>query len=407
MSSSLKQTNKLLSLTPLGMKLGLESMHALLKAIGSPQDSLKVIHIGGTNGKGSTVSYLESIAKNAGVKCGAYTSPALFDFKENIRVSGVAISEEIAEKGLEIIFDACEKLTHKKQARELTSFEVETALAFWYFKQQKCDYVFLETGLGGALDATNVVDKPFCVALTTIDFDHTQQFGDTIEKIAKAECGILKKNTPLIIAPQCETALKVIENEANKLNCKIIKASEYMGELNSTASFAMLNAGLARQIANHLSFSDLDITSGLKAANWFGRFSVVANEPTIILDGAHNEPAIEELINSLKNNYPKTRKLIFIVGIYKDKNVGAMLAHIIHAADSIFTVDIKGVDRLETAENLTSVIISVSNKEVHTSANMTEALSLAKQHANKEDIVIVCGSLSIVAAAAKILNHAK
>ena len=399
---------KLESLDVLGSCMGLDNMQRLLHACSNPQNKLKVVHVAGTNGKGSVVSYLESIAVVSGVQCGAYTSPALTDFKENIRVGGVQIGEADCAKLLGLLFDACQQMVACGYTHP-TRFEVETALAFLYFVDKGCEIVFLETGLGGALDATHVVAKPICVVLSRIGFDHMQELGSNLKEITLAECGIFKRGVPVFTLIQEPDVIGVIECVCKKLSCSLAVAELYQGSLVSRANYARHNAGLAQAVAKHLGYAHRHIVEGLGYAHWFGRFSEVRFKEknlTFILDGAHNISAVEALVESLNHNYPN-QKYIFIVGIFKDKQVASMVQCIGSVAKKMVALGNKNNKRIMEAESLKNHALQYI-QNVHAVLTPLEAVEIALEGASVQDVVVVCGSLSILADVYKeIINHGK
>jgi len=424
----------------LGQRLGLESIGALLNCLDNPQKKLRIVHVAGTNGKGSTISYLSSIAKAFGQKAGSYTSPCLIDYKENICINGKQITQSDAGMLLKQIFDAC-ALIEKQGYNTPTRFEVETALALLYFYKEKCDIVFFEVGLGGASDATNIIDNPILTVFTQIGIDHKNEFGDTIDKIANAEFSIIRSSVPVISAEQLPEVKDILQKECASQNSLLEVSGDYVGQLNSSASYAKTNAGLAKAVAKRLGYTDDAIASGIVSAKWHGRFSVVGINPDIILDGAHNAPAVSALVESLKQNYASKNIIngakmlacksifataakvntpplgaehiaagdgvqglpcgitpfIFIVGIYKDKEYDLMLKKLATIASKIITVELKENSRLVASCDLQKIAAQYCKSSV-ASKDIKSALKLARQFATKNDTIVVTGSLSIVGA---------
>ncbi|MCL2375175.1 MAG: Mur ligase family protein [Firmicutes bacterium] len=387
---------RLYALSSMGSRLGLDSIKALLQKMGNPQNKLKVVHVAGTNGKGSTIAFLEKMSCAAKVKVGAYTSPCLEVFTENIRVNGKEILESEADKLLKEIFVFCDEMV-KEGIFHPTKFEVETALAFYYFEKQQCELVLLETGLGGKEDATNVVDMPFITLLTSIGLDHCNELGESIEEITKNECGILKEGTLFVAAPQQESIINTIKQCANEKNisCTFAQISELdTYEVKFLASYQADNAALAIAAARILGFEYIHILQGLQQAEWFGRFSVIRKNPLIILDGAHNPPAIEQLCETLKKQYLGKKK-IFITAIYRDKDIKTMLQSIGGLADKVILFGDKTIQRLADINDLCCIAKECGLKFACASSPV-DALRLTLKQDLSNSVVVVCGSLSIL-----------
>lgn len=316
--------------------LGNALLEKLLNKMGNPQDNLKFIHIGGTNGKGSTCTMVSQILTEAGYKTGLFTSPFLKFFNERIRINGVPISNS----DLSDIASYVKNMTEKYDAF-VSEFAFDTAVAFEYFNRQNCDFVILEVGLGGKLDATNIIKNPLVVGFTAIGLDHCQYLGNTIDEISKEKAGIIKKNTDVVLYPVQES--KVFDNirlicHQNKSNLIIpemptipepyknsfeYKDNRYNLTLNGR--FQAYNAVTAIEIINILidkgyAISSDSIKSGLKHANIEGRFEFIA--PNIIVDGAHNPQAITSFLKSLKN---LNKKIHFLVAFMSDKDYESII----------------------------------------------------------------------------------
>lgn len=386
---------KLNALNNLGTRLGLNSMRQLMAVLNDVQDSLEIVHVGGTNGKGSIICYLEAIAMQEGVKCGAYTSPALIDFKENIRVNGEIIDEAAAVKLLSKIFDACDKIVQGGSVHP-TRFEVETALAFLHFYNEGCKIVFLEVGLGGALDATNIIKSPRLIVFASMGIDHIKEFGDSIETVTRAECGILKEGSTVICGMKNKDAAPIVRDLVAKRGCILKAAAYYALPLRCAANWAGINAATARTAAEVLGYSASSINRGLALADWFGRYSIVSEHPTVILDGAHNVPAMQRLMASLVSNYPSS-KFIFIVGIAKDKQAKQMLAVIAPLASKIITLGDSINCRLYKATELAQIVAAdATAASIVAATSYAQAAKLAQEGSLENDVIIACGSLSIL-----------
>ena len=204
---------------------GLERISSLLELMGNPQKNVRMIHIAGTNGKGSTLTFISEILKASGYRVGRYTSPAVFDYRERFRVGERNISESDLIRGVDLIKEKISLLQNEK--KELPSaFEAETALAFWFFNEKKCDFAVIETGMGGLLDATNVIDKPALSVIASVSYDHMAFLGDTLEKIAAQKAGIIKKGCPVVSALQHKEAADVVRKAAEEKGCELTIVSE-------------------------------------------------------------------------------------------------------------------------------------------------------------------------------------
>ncbi|MBI1884415.1 MAG: bifunctional folylpolyglutamate synthase/dihydrofolate synthase [Chlamydiae bacterium] len=332
-----------------GMKLDLENIRELLEALGNPHSKLNVVHVAGTNGKGSTCAMMVSILREAGYSVGLYTSPHLISPRERIQKNGEWISEGHFVKG--ILEIRC--ITENLEAKNIfpTYFELITALAFWFFAQKKVDWVVLETGMGGRLDATNIVNSKTQV-ITNIDLEHTQYLGKTIGEIASEKAGIIKSGSHVVTAAQGE-ALEVIEARADLLGARVLRLGHELSfekinadleaqrfKIHTTrdhydvclkllGSHQMENAVLAVAAVECLReggalISNEAVLSGLEKACWPGRFEVIQRDPLVILDAAHNPAGAQVLARTWKK-YLKNEKALLIFSALKDKDVEGMV----------------------------------------------------------------------------------
>ena len=332
---------KLFSLHQFGIKLGLESTLQLLESIGNPQRNLKTFHIAGSNGKGSTASFIASILMEAGYRVGLYTSPHFVKFNERIRINGKMIEDTYVAKFVTGLEDYIEK-------NKPTFFEITTALAFQYFFEQKVDYAVIETGLGGRLDATNVIN-PIASIITSISLEHTQHLGDTLEKIAFEKAGIIKQNSKIFVGKMADEPEKIIRNKAKELNCDYNMINDFTGiegdrlivELQKKSfsiyftplrgAHQLYNSALAvKTISHSLNMEDgLIFSKGIKNvtenSGIQGRYEIICEKPRIIFDSAHNPEGVKSFIEEFSkesNNYQE-RYLLF--GAMKDKSISEML----------------------------------------------------------------------------------
>ncbi len=296
-----------------GMKLGLERMRRIAERLGRPQDGLRFIHLAGTNGKGSTAAFCESILRSSGYRVGLYTSPHLVSVRERIQINRVPITEADFALGMEAVSEAM----GTGADHEATFFEITTALALWYFRREKVDWVVWETGLGGRLDATNIVDPEVCI-ITNIGLDHQQYLGQTLREIAKEKAGIIKPGVPVISAVEMDVASEVIleRAQAERSNPTLvrrdmkIKDLGFRGDkqiawidghefcLGLAGTHQIQNAACALAVMRQLKISDVAISNGLAAVIWPVRFEVLSENPLIVLDGAHNPAGTKSLVET-------------------------------------------------------------------------------------------------------------
>jgi dihydrofolate synthase/folylpolyglutamate synthase len=302
-----------------GIKLGLENTFRLLKAIGNPQERLRFLHVAGTNGKGSVCAMLDSCLRAAGHKTGLYTSPHLVDFRERIRVDGVMISPQETAEGLTRLRQAAQDWDHKP-----TFFELSTVLALDHFERSGCDVVVLETGMGGRLDSTNVVE-PLVSVITPIAMDHMAWLGDSIAKIAAEKAGIIKPRAPVISSPQQPDAAEVLRAKSASLASPIrFIESPVDIPVALPGIHQLLNAAVAVAAieASGLKCPPEAITKGLASVKWPARFQRVGER--IIVDGAHNEHSAEALLSTWHEVFGQ-QKAAIVFGALRDKEYGVML----------------------------------------------------------------------------------
>ncbi|MEG1992891.1 MAG: folylpolyglutamate synthase/dihydrofolate synthase family protein [Acetivibrio sp.] len=417
-----KEKGLLEEASALGSILGLESTKELMKRLGNPQEQLRFVHVAGTNGKGSTCTYISAILKEAGYKVGRYVSPILFDDLECIQVDGVWIEKKDFNRHLEKVKKAVDSMIFHGQQHP-TVFEIETAVAFLEFFEKSCDIVVLEVGLGGRLDATNIVTTVDCAVLCSISMDHMAILGDTLEKIAWEKAGIIKKGTKVVSYPQDPRVVKVIEEVCKKQKAALYKAdistlhqieyglertkfhdkNSFFGE-ELTLETKMLgenqvkNAKLAIEVTGVLREGGYKITreniiNGIKNAEWKGRFSLLHKEPYVIVDGAHNEEAAISLKKSEKL-YFKGKKIIRILGIFKDKEYEKIVKETVDKDDVVITIRPPQERGLE-AEILANCVRKYA-KDVITAESTDKALTLGLNMAEPEDVILIYGSLSYV-----------
>lgn len=408
----LEKTNQL------GSVLGLESIRKLLELLGNPQKELSVVHVAGTNGKGSVISFLQNILMRAGYKVGRYSSPAVFSNREIIRINNIYIEEQQYADILSEIKDKCAQMVEQGLAHP-TSFEIETALAFMYFKQMQCDITLIECGMGGESDATNVFDKVLCSIITTISLDHIGVLGDTVSEIAKVKAGIIKKGCPVVVSRQDSTVEKVLQQKAKENESNIIIANsvndvsienmqthfEYTANdntkytliLKAIGTYQIKNAVTALEAALVLDNKGFRvkeyIESGIYNTKWEGRLEIIHKEPLIIIDGAHNPGAVEELKKTI-DLYFTNKRITFIMGVLADKDFDREAAIIAKRANNIITVTPDNPRALDG--RILGETIKKYNKNVIYTDNIGEALQIAKQSVmdKESDMILAFGSLS-------------
>ncbi len=388
-------------------KPGLDRIKKLTRQLGNPQDDLKFIHIAGTNGKGSLCAFLSEIFKTNGKKVGVYTSPYILRFNERISINGIPISNEDLARICSIVKDFCEQMEDKP-----TEFEIITAIAFKYFKEQNCDLVILECGLGGRLDATNIIKSPLLSIITGIDFDHQNFLGNTIELIAKEKAGIIKEKCPILWCGENTEAKEIIEKEAREKNCEFyindapisINKYDFLGTEFSFKEYKNLNISLlgsyqpknasnaisAIEILNKngMNISNSDIETGLKNAKWPARFELLSKKPLIIFDGSHNPEGVTAAVNSIKR-YFGNKKVNIISGVMRDKDYSFIAKSIAEIANTVHCVTVdnpRSLSSQEYAETFKSNNINAKGYD-----SVKEALTCALE--DKDTPLVCLGSL--------------
>ena len=386
---------KLYDLEKFGLDLKLDRVIELLEKLGNPQKDLKVIHVTGTNGKGSTSAMISSILVSAGYKVGMYTSPHLVRFRERFMIN----SREISKEDVISLYDRVDKVR-----TDQTFFEVITAMAFLYFSEQKVDYLTLEVGLGGRLDATNVVDSLVSV-ITNISLEHTKHLGETIEKIAFEKAGIIKENG--IVVTGCEgKALEVIKKVCEERRSKLIVVGEKVEhEVGLLGEFQKYNAAVAVKAVGVLKekgvkVSEKDIVSGLASVKWRGRMEFVGKN--VLVDCAHNPSGMKVFKEEVLRLKDKFDRLILVIGVLKDKGYKDMLKTITPLADDVVLTKVK-MDR--AAEP--SVLKRYVNKGAVIKDEVKEAVRYAKSIASTKDLILICGSIYVVGRALNVLDGTK
>lgn len=361
----------------------LENIKKFLNIIGNPEKKIKIIHVAGTNGKGSVCAMISSVLDEAGLKVGMFTSPHLMKVNERIRFDGKLISNIDFKRIADFIYE-----TEKKNNVSLTFFETLTAMAFIYFNEKKLDYAVIETGMGGRLDATNVV-KPIISVITNIGLEHRDILGNTIKDIAKEKAGIIKSNTTVVTSAKGK-ALSVIEDIAEKHNSRIIVAKKLGNiELELKGEYQKENASTAFAVLKELGMNEDIILRGLKRAYWPGRFEFI--KKNILLDCAHNPDGIKALVKSIKKlDY---NNLIVVIGVMKDKNIKS-IAKKLEKLNPNVIVTKANVSRSREPEEISGYF---ENAEVI--PDLKNAVKYAIEKANHDDLIVITGSIFVVGGA--------
>lgn len=417
------------SLNRYGIVPGLSNIENLCEALGNPQEALKFVHIAGTNGKGSTLAYISTVLKCAGYKVGRYVSPTIFEYRERIQVNNRPITKKALCEWVERIKDTCDTLV-KDGKKHPTSFEAETALAFAYFKEQGCDIVVMECGMGGRQDATNIIQNTLVSVLASISMDHMQYLGKTLEAIATEKAGIIKNGCRVVSALQEEAAMQVIEAVAEKRNCKLTVAQpaevkkvryglekqrfDYKNwrnlEITLAGNHQIDNALLGIKVLEELNdlgyaVSEKALRKGLQETKWPGRFTVVGKKPYFIVDGAHNADAAKKLAETIEF-YFTNRRIIFIMGVLRDKEYDRIIEQTHKFADQIITVATPGNARAMLAYELATEIAKV-HPDVTAVDSIEEAVEISYLLTGKEDVILAFGSLSFMGRLLTILEKRK
>ncbi|WP_255575766.1 bifunctional folylpolyglutamate synthase/dihydrofolate synthase [Caproiciproducens faecalis] len=404
---------KIESLLRFGSKPGLDRVQKLLSLLGNPQDKLKFIHVAGTNGKGSTCALVASVLKKSQYKTGLFISPFVTDFCERMQINGEMIGHEELSALVEKIFPLVEQMAANGEI--ITEFELITALAMEWFAQEQCDVVVLEVGLGGRLDATNVISTPLVSVITSISLDHTAILGDTLAKIAYEKCGIIKDNGVTVCYPgQNPEALAVIRSTAEERKNRLVIADtdsvevlsmnisgtglEYRGLLVSLpfiGEHQIKNAVTALAVIEELKkmgyhIADHSIEAGFSSASFPARMEVLSADPLIVLDGAHNPDGTAALAGAVKK-YLGNKKIIAIAGMLADKDVSGAVGNFTGLFSRVFTLapnSPRALDAKALAEKFQSIGANAEPTE-NADAALAKALSLL----NADSALLICGSL--------------
>ena len=406
-----------------GIVLGLDTMRHLMAKLNNPQDKVKFIQVAGTNGKGSTAAYLTSILSEAGIKVGRYTSPAVFSSTEQYFACGSCISESEYAKGVTAVAEAAASLDGETP----TAFEQETALAFWYFAQKGCELAILEAGLGGDMDATNIVTTTVCSIITSISMDHCRILGNKISEIAAHKAGIIKPGAPVICIEQKEDAMEPIRAAAKAADTplyevhrdevrqifsdkreSIVFFREFENlHLKMLGSCQPENAALAVQAASVLSRSypieKKHIYDGIEKTRWGGRFELHSGSPDIILDGAHNPDGIRRLRESVNQMFGAV-PICYVCGVLADKDYEKEIEVLFGRASNVFTVTPPSPRAMKSTDLKAAIKKRFSQLKV-ISFDSEDGIEKAMEAAvSQNNPVVVCGTLTILARVKEWMN---
>ena len=413
-----------------GSNYGLDRTYRLLELLGNPQDKLKLIHIAGTNGKGSTTAMITKILRGMGYNVGMYTSPYIEEFEERIQINGINIPKYRLVEELKQVRRAVNKVIEEGYEHP-TEFEIITVLMFLYFCNENVDYAVIEVGLGGKLDSTNVI-TPKVSVIASISLDHTNLLGNTLGEIAGEKAGIIKEGVPVVLYPQKEEAEEVILKTAANKKCKVYSINKNDGKLihidhdnitqqvevtglNGIYNIDMPLLGQHQILNLCVAINTVEvlckeegikceknvIEEALKDVKWIGRLETLNKKPLIVIDGAHNIDGIKSLTKNIKK-YFKYNKMYLLLGILADKQVGEMIKEITPMAEKVFALAPNN-DRAESSENLKNEI-KVINPNVEAFDDYETAIKKAINEAQEEDLILVSGSLYMIGDMRKIIN---
>ncbi|HYE67689.1 MAG TPA: folylpolyglutamate synthase/dihydrofolate synthase family protein [Anaerovoracaceae bacterium] len=414
-----------------GSKLGLERMTRLMELMGNPQENMKVIHVAGTNGKGSVCRYLYSVLQENGYKTGMYTSPFLERFTERIEYNGSEISEEDLIQYTDQVLKMVD-IMMEGGMESPTEFELITAIAFLYFSKQDMDFLILEVGLGGTGDSTNMVSRPVASVITSISFDHMEYLGDTLEKIAIEKAGIIKPGVPVIINVEDQNASAAIREIADTRGSKIYEVhANDLQVLEKTVDGYTFNVEIEDIVYTGLSISMIGnhqignaicaltvievlkkkelvrldpakLYSGFRKAKQTGRFELLQKEPFVIIDGAHNEAGAEALRMVIAEHFPD-RRILMIVGMLADKKIDKLLDQFEMIADEFIATEPDNPRKLPATELCKQ--ITKRGKKCTAIENPEDACHYAEKIASSFDVIVYAGSLYLVGKIRGLLNH--
>ena len=426
-----------------GSQLGLTSIQNLMAELGNIQDEIPLVHIGGTNGKGSVGAMLSQVLTESGYRVGRFCTPDVFAYEDEFQMNGINIKKERLAQLFTKVKAACEKLVAQGKAHP-TRFEVETAAAFLWFYEEKCDIALLEVGMGGATDATNLIRKPLISVLTSISMDHIRFLGNSLAEIATVKSGIIKSQVSIVTMKQKPEAMEVIKRKAEEMQAELFLADatqvqnvtqiggryafEWKAPMDSNkvciavdtvknnirkdesasdslcitvnlslcGAFQVENAVCVLNILHILQkkypkITETVIQQGLSHTTWHGRMEQIGTEPDFYLDGAHNEDAVRKLRKTLDDGFSE-RRIVYIMGVLADKDYEKMIAMMFQPGDHVYTVT-PGNPRALDGKELEKQLLR-QNIHAQYCENIQDAVLYALRDAQKEDMILAFGSLS-------------
>ncbi len=415
-----------------GSNYGLERTFKLLEYLGNPEKKLKLVHVAGTNGKGSTTAMIAALLREKGFKVGMYTSPFLEEFEERIQINGKNIPKTILGALMDKVREAVDKVIEDGYNHP-TEFEIITCLMFLYFYTEKVDYAVIEVGLGGRLDSTNVI-TPLVSVIASISFDHTNLLGNTLREIAEEKAGIIKEGIPVVTYPQEKEALDVLIEKSKEMNSRLYVVSKDNGKFleicNENRIFQKVQVNLGKdtfnvklpllgehQIVNLLvalntykviseiegfSIDNQEIFKAISTVTWIGRLETMKQNPLLVIDGAHNIQGIRSLRANVEKYY-KYKNMYLLLGILADKQVEEMVKEITPMAKKVYALTPHS-DRAELADDLKKVVDKY-NSNCIALESYKEALELALMEADKDDLILVSGSLYMIGDMRKLIRN--
>jgi dihydrofolate synthase/folylpolyglutamate synthase len=391
-------------------KPGLERTRLLLEKMGNPERALRFVHVAGTNGKGSTSAMLSGILAAAGYKTGLYTSPYISSFNERMQVNGVPIDDAALAEITEKLAPSAQSMSDSP-----TEFEIVTTAAMEFFARESCEIVVLEAGMGGRLDSTNVIERPLCSVITNIGLDHTNELGDTVEKIAGEKAGIIKQSCPTLIYDLPKNVRAVFERRCEQCSSELTSAD--FGQIKSISDsrggqvfsyknyrelflpllgrHQLKNAALALEAVSQLRTRGFEITdeavkSGLEQTRWPARFEIINDSPFFVLDGGHNPQCAETVSENLLRYFPGMKKII-IFGVLADKDYMGMARSLNEAADCFITIT-PPVPRAKSADEL-AADLRIFGKPVFSCETIESGVEKALSIADSGSVICAVGSL--------------
>jgi len=422
--------SKIGSFRKFGWVLGLERMNVLLEKLGNPHENLKVIHVAGTNGKGSICRYIYEVLQTAGYHCGLFTSPYLEVFNERIEYDGSYITDEELQQCSEIVLAKTEEMVGEG-CDSPTEFEVITAIAFLYFQRKKTDYVVLEVGLGGRGDSTNVVKEPLVSVIASISLDHTDRLGETIAQIAGEKAGIIKAGCPVVTSTERPEAMEVFREKCAEMSAPLYDSMEnpyeileenlettrftvdilqetfemeisMLGKHQVQNAAAALTALVLLNRQHKISVSRQDLETGMKRAKQIGRFEVMRTDPYVIIDGAHNPDGSKVLKEAVKRRFAGKR-ILLATGILADKEVSRVLDNFLEITSDFVATEPDNPRKLPAGELARQ--ITEKGGRVVVKEKPADAVEYIKEKYGEYDLILFTGSLYLIGTIRGMLNE--